>query len=195
MKKYSILCALLLILVLLVAGQAVAGPPFVEFHAVEYQCLVDYSGADLWEVGKTAHGRNATQYNYVTSDDEPRVVGPATVIFNYNVNLTTGKGVSWGTFNHDVPAYGGGWVGTWNGNLYITPVIGPFGTPIWLMDGRGVGHGQGAFAGMELRIELHQELYDPAVDGYDCGGFTPPAPFPLPVRSLNTSYIIENAGD
>ena len=196
MKKFGVLCTAITIVMLLVTGYAGAEPAFTEVHTTEYICIADYSEANMWESGNIHHGRNGTQYNFATSE-EPRLVGPNTVSVNWNIHVRRGVAPSWGTFYQDVPDQGGAWVGTWNGKLYMTEVIGPFGTPIWLLDGHAVGQGLGAFEGKELRLELHQELYDPA-DGHPCGMFPPPDPFPLPmfpVRSQNTGYIIENAGD
>lgn len=183
MKKFSILFAAILIMTLLVAGHAAATPAFTEFHTTEYLCIVDYSGADLWESGNVHHGRNSAEHYFVTSDDEPRVVGPMKISVNWNIHLLRGEGPSWGTFYRDVPP-DGAWTGTWNGKLHRTSVSGPFG-PIWLLDGHAVGYGLGAFEGKEIRIELHQEIYEPD-NGHPCM---------LPIRLQNTGYIIENAGD
>jgi hypothetical protein len=191
MKKFSILFAVIIIVTLLVVGHAAAMPAFKEVHTTEYLCIVDYSGADLWESGNVHHGRNSAEHYSVTSDDEPRIVGPMEISVNWNIHLRRGEGPSWGTFYRDVPAKGGAWTGTWNGKLHLT--FGPDGSPFWLLDGHAVGHGLGDFEGKELRLELHQEIYDPA-DGHLCDFYGLEEPM-LPVRLQNTGYIIENAGD
>lgn len=189
MKKFSILFAAIMIMTLLVAGHAAATPAFTEFHTTEYLCIVDYSGADLWESGNVHHGRNSAEHYFVTSDDEPRVVGPMEISVNWNIHLRRGEGPSWGTFYRDVPTKGGAWTGTWNGKLHLT--FGPDGSPFWLLDGHAVGYGLGAFEGKEIRLELHQEIYN-SDEKNPCDFY---GEEPMPVRLQNTGYIIENAGD
>lgn len=186
MKKFSILCAAIMIVTLLVAGHAAATPAFTKFQTTDYLCIVDYSGADLWESGNVHHGRNSAEHYLVTSDDD-RVAGPMEISVKWNIHLRRGEGPSWGTFYRDVPTKGGAWTGTWNGKLYLTN--GQF----WLLDGHAVGHGLGAFEGKEIRIELHQEIYVPdEKNPCDFYGLEEPM---LPVLLQNTGYIIENAGD
>lgn len=196
MKKFILLGIAILLLVLLTAGQGQAEPAFIEATQTQYICLIDYSGAKMWESGNTSHGRGIVEKQYIIGGpDHPELTGPIYIDdVNWNINLKTMSGASWGTFYHEMPALGGAFTGTWNGKVRPSGVIGPLGMPLWLMDGHAVGYGVGELEGKLVKTTIEQEIYDPGVEGHPCDYFTPYPGYPMPmsyVRSQNTVRIIE----
>jgi hypothetical protein len=196
MKKFSLLGLAVLIMVLLSVGQIAAEPPFIEATQTQYICIVDLSAAKIWEKGNANHGRGRVELTYMVGDEEHQWMNGPNYIdeVNWNVNLKTNRGVSWGTFYHEMTATGGGFRGTWTGTIRNSGVIGPLGMPVWLLDGHAVGQGEGALEGKVIHSWIVQELYDPAVEGHPCDYFDPIPGYPFPmswVRSTNTVRIID----
>ena len=200
MKKFSLLGLAVLILVLLSVGQIAAEPPFIEATQTQYICIVDYSALQTWEKGNASHGRGSVELTYIVGDEDHQWMNGPNYIdeVNWNVNLKTNmnkevKGVSWGTFYHEMTAMGGGFRGTWNGTIRPSGVIGPLGLELWLLDGHAVGQGEGALEGQVIHSWIKQEIYDPAKEGHPCDYFDPIPGYPFPmsyVRSTNTVRII-----
>ena len=111
-----------------------------------------------WMSGKIYHLRGGVSlYRDVCTDE--RITGDTTVVFNLNLDVTTGRVSFWGT-QFTVSDVGGGfWEGTWTGKGHA--------------DGsssfRGVGHGRGLFEGLKVKytIEFSPDPTEPGIySGY-----------------------------
>ena len=160
MKRYTLFIVSLLLIVIifvLTTGQSAAGP---KFPVTETKQTICFRGLPdrIWLDEHTGHGRDMHQ-DMIAQSLDSRFAGEGHDTVNWNVNFTTMKGVSWGDFEIVNPK--GVWRGTWQGE--ITPawpqVIGVDGVPIWLFDGRGVGHGFGEYHGLQKHITIHQSVF------------------------------------
>lgn len=71
---------------------------------------------------------------------------------NVNLDLLTGEGVVTGTARIDLDAFDGGW-----NSAFVAHFI-PTGPYIW--EGQGVGHGFGALAGYEYRVDVVETSHE-----------------------------------
>jgi hypothetical protein len=111
----------------------------------------------MWFDEHTGHGRNMPQ-QWVMESSDPRFVGEGRDIVNWNLNFTTSKGVSWGDYELHSSNGVGGWIGKWQGELNPSSIITADGMPIWLFDGRGVGHGTGNYHGLQEHFDVRQSV-------------------------------------
>ena len=139
--RFSVLALTLIALVLLVAGPVAAKATKKYFTGCEYDTEIIYG--DEWTYpGPNMHLRGRIHPFYDVVPDEERVTGLVTAIVNGNFNEDF-VGTVWGTFKTEPEneTLGGYWEGTW---------VGPDNQP----EIRLVGHGRGAFKGLELRETL-----------------------------------------
>ena len=197
MKKFLlplVLCLSLIAALALVPGQAAAKPPGEYAEGTQWICILDYdpSHTTIWEAGNTSHGRNGHQWSYGGRDEQG--YGPMLSTVNWNLNLITNEGVTWGTYQHDIFDEAGNWIGAWlgtyTGRLSLSDPLAfdIFGNPVFLNTGKAVGYGTGAFAGMQQRIDSWQEVYNPADDEENpCNAVFNPEddfPFELPMTPV-----------
>jgi hypothetical protein len=124
-----------------VAGPVAAKPPSPVFTGCEYDTNTFEEG-DWKYAGPNMLLRARIHPFYDVVPGKSRVTGLVTPIVNGNFNAETFIGTAWGTFTTEPDeALGGSWEGTW---------VGPDNQP----EIRLVGHGRGAFKGLELRETL-----------------------------------------
>ncbi|MGW8180541.1 MAG: hypothetical protein ACWGQW_17550, partial [bacterium] len=161
MKRYLLLffplTAVVLVLVL-TAGQTEAEPQFPVSQLTMTICSRE-APAKIWSTDDTSHGRDMFQLWQMESDD-PRFVGSGHDIVNWNIDFASMKGVSWGDYGLLNSNGVGGWSGKWQGRLYPAspPIIGADGMNMWLFEGRGQGHGFGAYFGLQEHFDVHQSV-------------------------------------
>lgn len=161
MKRYALILlplAIIALILLPAAGQAGAEPPFPISQLTMTICE---RGAPekMWFTEDTGHGRNMPQ-QWVMDSEDPRFVGTGYDIVNWNLNLVTNAGVSWGDYELLNSTGVDGWIGKWQGKLYPAnpPVIGADGMGIWLFEGRGQGHGYGQYDGLQEHFDVHMSV-------------------------------------
>ena len=159
MKHTSLFLVSLMLLLLvfaLAAGQAGAEP---KFPVSQLTMTICSRGAPekMWSGDQTNHGRNMPQ-QWVMESSDPHFVGSGNDIVNWNINLLTMRGVSWGDYVLYNANGVDGWIGKWQGELYPTSIIKADGMQIWLFDGRGQGHGFGQYQGLQEHFEVHQSV-------------------------------------
>jgi hypothetical protein len=159
MKRGIVRLTLLVVLIFLAflsSGTATAGSDFPVFHSIETFCSAG-AAERAWSADNTHHGRNAL-YTSIVDSDNPEVLYDGIAYANWNINIKTMQGVGWGTYKHTVLGSSDGWRGNWTAESHIAwPLVlmAPQGDPLWLNDGQGVGHGFGAFEGMQVKFEFH----------------------------------------
>lgn len=161
MKRYLLLVVPLTLVVLalvLTAGRTEAEPQFPISQLTMTICSRE-APAKMWFTDNTGHGRNMPQHWLMESAD-PRFVGSGYDFVNWNINLRTMMGVSWGDYELRNANGIDGWAGKWQGQLHPTdpPIIGADGMTIWLFEGRGQGHGFGAYFGLQEHFDVHQTV-------------------------------------
>jgi hypothetical protein len=163
MKRYSLFLVSLMFIVLvfaLAAGQARAEPKFPVSQLTMTICSRGIP-EKMWfdEHKHTGHGRNMLQ-QWVMESSDLRFVGSGYDIVNWNLNLTTMNGVSWGDYELYNSNGVDGWIGKWQGKLspITPPVYTADGMLIWLFEGRGEGHGFGRYKGLQEHFEVHQSV-------------------------------------
>ena len=163
-----VVLALIIVLIFSISGKAVASPEFPVFHVTETFCTAG-EGGQTWFAGNTHHGRNVA-YTSVVVADNPAGIYDAFDTVNWNINLNTMEGVAWGTYEQTLPDSSDGWQGTWNSEMYTSNVTIESGFPLWLNEGKGVGHGTGSFFGMQVKFVFEQFVYvfEEEPSGYPC---------------------------
>lgn len=140
------------------ASQVGAEPPF---PVSELTMTICYRGIPerIWSSEHSDHGRDMPQ-QWVMESADPRFVGSGGDIVNWNINITTMTGVSWGTYELLNDNAVDGWQGKWQGKLRPSDplIIKDDGIPVWLFEGRGEGHGFGAYEGLQEHFEVHQTV-------------------------------------
>jgi hypothetical protein len=188
MKKFLlalVLCLSLVAALVLVPSKAVAKPPGEYVEGTMWICILDYdpSHTNIWETKNTSHGRNGYQWSF--GGREEGGYGPMLSTVNWNLNLKNDEGVTWGTNQHDIfdeaGNWKGAWIGTYTGKLSLAdpPAMDIFGNPIYLVVGKAVAYGTGAFAGMQQRVNFWQEAYDPDEENPCNAVFNPDENFPF----------------
>lgn len=113
------------------------------------QQAVGFDFGETWTSGSIQHVRNGQTSTLVFPTSGLPAEGSNTVSFSYNLNLRTGEGRAWGTGN--IVFEGGGFETTFTGD--ISPSLaGPVGVF------HVVGHGYGAYEGMQLRLSGTENL-------------------------------------
>lgn len=166
MRKTGLLIAAIGLLMAM-AVPAVAAPPERE-SVFGQESLSEFLGVDRYwtTAGSTEHMRGWSAVyitnNELTHDyfDDMRVM----LDVSWNLNLKTGRGGMWGTFEYrDATGGDRGWVGTF--------------TAHWTEDGgwAGVGRGQGVgdYDGMQLRMDVWNDQPGVPQDEFDGYVFTP----------------------
>jgi len=161
MKRYLLLfvpLSLVVLVLVLTAGQTTADPQFPISQLTMTICSRGVP-AKIWSTDVTNHGRDMVQQWEMESDD-PRFVGSGYDIVNWNINLMTMSGVSWGDYELRNANGLDGWIGKWQGQLQPTdpPVFGADGMTVWLFEGRGQGHGLGQYDGLQEHFDVHQSV-------------------------------------
>lgn len=140
--RLSVLALALIAVVLLATGPVAAKATRIDFTGCEYDTNTFQEG-DWTYPGHNMLLRGRIHPYYDVVPDEERVTGLVTVIASGNFKEETFIGTAWGTFKTEPEneALGGYWEGIW---------VGPDNQP----EIRLVGHGRGAFKGLELRETL-----------------------------------------
>lgn len=172
-RKFARLSLLVLpiVLVFLLSGNAAASPSFPVTQMVATYCSAGPAERS-WFADNTHHGRNAI-YTSIIESDYPELVYDGTAYPNWNINIKTMQGVGWGTFQNYIPGSSDGWIGIYNSEMHMAwplVIMAPQEEPLWLNDGRVVGHGTGSFHGMQMKFEYHQHVmvFDEEPSEYPC---------------------------
>ena len=192
MKKRRIFrtVIIVLIMILLVASPALAEATRTEWTeqntTCDYYCSLGEGQCESYSAnGKIMHGRGFVQYiralrfdpNSPNLDLDPEWHGWTTSIVNFDLNLETGHGTSWGTFVREYDLKDGTFEGTWSGQINE-----------FVFSGKLVGHGTG---------ELEGQL----VKGWVNNFLNEDLPLDLPCEpdelfgSVNNGYILDPHGE
>jgi steroid delta-isomerase-like uncharacterized protein len=170
------------------------------WEATQWLCIMDYdpSHMKMWETENTGHGRNGYQWSFGGREEEG--YGPMLSIVNWDLNLNTNEGVTWGVWQHDIFDDTGNWLGAWIGTYAgkLTPadsgVVDIFGNPVYLAVGKTEAYGIGAFEGMQHRTNYWQEAYDPGEVPNPCNEvFNPDGTFPYQLPMLPVMMHVEGS--
>lgn len=160
-RRIFLVITIVLITILLVVTPAMATATRTEWTeqqtSCEYYCpegkVCDHFSAD----GKIMHGRGHVQYirvlrfDPVTLERHPEWDGWSTTSVNFNLNLVTGNGSSWGTFVREYDEIEGTFEGTWSGEIRGFRFSGK-------VVGKGTGELEGQIVKGWLNNVLNEEL-------------------------------------
>jgi hypothetical protein len=148
MKKQTrliILVFALIAILLLATGFASARATRTPFSGTEFFCFASPPERQWYtHDGEVWHVRGQILETLIESD-EVRVAGINTVGYNFDLNLATGSGRIFGTFNIQPDAVDGTWEGIHFGRFSD-----------YVASGFAVGHGTGALAGQLLTVKNQQ---------------------------------------
>jgi hypothetical protein len=166
----GLLLALALLAALVFAAAPALAEPDIEFESTSTYCSLG-TPERAWFADNTIHGRNE-QYLAVMESVDPRFQATVEIWGNWNINLDTMKGRTWGEFDKTVSGLDGGWKGSWQGEMYmpLPPVIMANGNPLWLNNHRGNGHGYGSLKGLQehYQAEVYVTVYDELPQDVPC---------------------------
>jgi len=136
-EKTSRMVVLFVAVALLMAFAPVAGSARGnKTHFAGTSCFVESIEEGIWtELGNGIWRVVGLQEQYREETGDPRNTGDNIVTVNMIVDVTTGSGPYWGTFN--VVNDQGSWSGHFTGRL-----------DNWAGSGRATGHGSGAYEGL-----------------------------------------------
>ena len=152
-KQLFLITLILVVVLLLTAGTAVAAAKVTEFSGNEYIVDLIYPGDVTVPGGKfhNFHGRGRIWELYHDTTD-PRVTGTVIVHSNGNFNADF-EGPAWGTFYLESDECDGAWNARWHS---------PAGRPELIY---AVGHGTGEFEGMKAWWTLEYVGEDVEITG------------------------------
>ena len=167
-RKISRIMIVVLIMILFVASPALAEATTTEWTeqntVCEYYCPLGEGQCDFFSAdGKIMHGRGHVQYilalrfdpDTLELDDEWH--GSTTSIVNFDLNLETGHGTSWGTYVREYDEKDGAFEGTWSGQIRD-----------FHFSGKMVGQGTGELEGQIVKGWLDNVLNEALPLGPSC---------------------------
>lgn len=189
MKKRNIFLTgtVVLITILMAVTPAMATATMTEWTEQQTVCayycpegeVCDHFGAD----GKIIQGRGYVQSNRVlrfdsvTLEEIPEWHGWTTAIVNFDLNMVTGNGTSWGTWSREYDQQNGSFEGTFSGQIRD-----------FHFTGKIVGHGTGDLEGQIVKGWLNNVLNEDLPLGPSCE--------PADIwGAVNHGYILDPHGE
>jgi hypothetical protein len=142
------------VLFVLALSTASATTTQIEQHG--HETCGSYSGAREWVTEDGVLQVRGGILDCVATGD-PYLAGTEVILLNFNLDLATGEGTLWGTWESELSGFEGGFEGTWNGHWGATT-----NTNGW--SGKAVGHGYGDLEGWQARLALRTTT--DSVDGF-----------------------------
>lgn len=140
MKRKLVVMTAVLALMLLAALPVGARTERITFSSLETAC--ERAPGESWVSGNVLHVRNDWSRERLVSDN-PLGTGTVYILFNANINLNSGRGPAWATYDYFPDGYDGKISGSCTGTVSADPIVGSC-----------IGHGSGELEGLQTRMSL-----------------------------------------
>lgn len=140
MKRKLVVAIAVLAMMLLAALPVSARTEKMTFSSLETACEV--APGEAWVSGNVLHVRNDRSTERLVSD-HPLGNGTVYILFNANINLNSGRGPAWATYEYVPDGYDGTITGSCTGTVSADPIVGSC-----------VGRGSGELEGLQTRMSI-----------------------------------------